>query len=118
MHREDFPTLFAIAMDYLAIQASSVPCERAFSSSAETDTSRRNKINPILMEALQMLKFGFKNAPFNFTEGLITDEQDMIIPSDTGNDQDLLAELARPSNTEAQREDVIDRVIVALDDSE
>jgi hypothetical protein len=114
MHRDDFPTLFAIAMDYLPIQASSVPCERAFSSSAETDTVRRNKISPVLMEALQMLKFGFRNEPFNFTEGLITDEQDMIIPLDATNDPDLLAELAHPGNTDAQREDVIDRLIVSL----
>src|ERR1700678_3810100 len=48
-----FPTLFAIAMDYLPIQASAVPCERIFSSSAETDTKKRNHISPLLMEALQ-----------------------------------------------------------------
>jgi hypothetical protein len=114
MHKDDFPTLFAIAMDYLAIQASSVPSERAFSSSAETDTIRRNRISPVLMEALQMLKFGFRNEPFNFTEGLITDEEDMILPFNTANDLDLLAELAHPSNTDVQREDVIDRVIAVL----
>jgi hypothetical protein len=114
MHKDDFLTLFAIAMDYLAIQASSVPCECAFSSSAETDTVHRNKISPVLMEALQMLKFGFRNEPFNFTEGLITDEEDMIIPLDISNDLDLLAELAHPGNTDVQQEDVIDRVIVAL----
>lgn len=112
MHREDFPTLFAIAIDHLAIQASSVPCERSFSSSAETDTVRRNRINYLLMEATQMLKFGFKNQPFDFTEGFITEEQDMIIP--LGDNLDLLAELAHPGNTDAQREDVIDRVIMAL----
>jgi hypothetical protein len=42
-------------MDYLPIQASSVPCEQAFSLSAETDTAQRNWISPVLMEALQML---------------------------------------------------------------
>ena len=51
-------TWFAIAMDYLPIQASAVPSERIFSSSAQTDTARRNRIKPILMESLQMLKFG------------------------------------------------------------
>lgn len=108
MQKDDFPTLFAIAMDYLAIQASSVPSECAFLSSAETDTVCHNRISPVLMEALQMLKFGFRNEPFNFTEGLITDKQDMIIPFDTTNDLDLLAELAHPSNTDVQWEDVID----------
>ena len=52
------PTWFAAAMDYLPVQASAVPSERVFSSSAQTDTARRNRINPLLMEALQMLKFG------------------------------------------------------------
>jgi hypothetical protein len=59
MFQHTFPTLYAIALDFLPIQASSVPSERVFSSSAETDTLRRNRIKPILMEALQMLKFGF-----------------------------------------------------------
>ena len=44
-------------MDYLPIQASLVPCEHIFSSSAKTDTKHHNCIDPILMEALQMLKF-------------------------------------------------------------
>ena len=35
-----FPTLLAMAMDYLPVQATSVSCERVFSSSAETDTKR------------------------------------------------------------------------------
>ncbi|KAJ7480135.1 hypothetical protein B0H11DRAFT_1725246, partial [Mycena galericulata] len=37
------------------IQGSAVPCKRVFSSSAQTDTDRRNIIGPELMEALQML---------------------------------------------------------------
>ena len=55
-----FPTLFAMAMDYLPIQSLSVPCERAFSSSAEMDTKKRNRIHPTLMEALQLLKYAYK----------------------------------------------------------
>ncbi|KIK12635.1 hypothetical protein PISMIDRAFT_120519, partial [Pisolithus microcarpus 441] len=57
VNHTQFPTIFTIAMDYLPIQASSVPCERVFSSSADTDTKKRNLISPILMEALQMLKY-------------------------------------------------------------
>ena len=67
-----------MAMDYLPIQASSVPCECVFSSSAETDTKRRNCINPLLMEALQMLKFHLKKERLNFTKGWMTVEKEML----------------------------------------
>jgi hypothetical protein len=65
-------------MDILPIQASSVPCERVFSSSKETTTARRNKLHPQLVEALQVLKFGQKNNKLlNFTAGLDKDEEMM-----------------------------------------
>ena len=64
-------------MDYLPIQASSVPCERVFSSSAETMTKCRNQISPILMEALQMTKFFLKKERLGFTQGWITSEKEM-----------------------------------------
>ncbi len=63
-------------MDILPIQASSVPCERVFSSSKETTTARRNKLSPKLVEALQVLKFEAKhNKVLNFTVGLDQDEE-------------------------------------------
>jgi hypothetical protein len=49
-------------MDILPIQASSVPCERIFSSSKETMTARRSRISPHLMEQLQILKFSAKDS--------------------------------------------------------
>lgn len=61
-------------MDFLPIQASAVPCERVFSSSAETDTSKRNRINPELMEALQVLKFGLKKKRLSLTKDIVTPE--------------------------------------------
>jgi hypothetical protein len=82
-----FPTLFAMAMDYLPIQASAVPCERIFLSSSETDTKRRNHISPLLMEALQMLKFHLKKERLNFTAGWMTPEKQMV---DDDPDEDLL----------------------------
>ncbi|EDQ98631.1 uncharacterized protein LACBIDRAFT_298772 [Laccaria bicolor S238N-H82] len=39
---ETHQILYAMALDYLPIQASSVPSERVLSSSAETDTKRQN----------------------------------------------------------------------------
>lgn len=63
-------------MDILPIQASSMPCERVFSSSKETTTARRNKLSPQLVEALQVLKFGHKhNKLLNFTAGLDQDDE-------------------------------------------
>jgi hypothetical protein len=62
-------------MDYLPIQASSVPCERVFSSSAETDTKKRNRLKPELMEALQILKFSLKKARLDFTAHMRFHEQ-------------------------------------------
>src|ERR1700678_2722232 len=74
MNEYTFPTLFVIAINYLLIQASSVPSERVFSSSKETDTVKRNRINPVLIEAIQMLKYGLKKAHLDFTQGWVTEE--------------------------------------------
>jgi len=67
-------------MDILPAQASAVACERLFSSSKETCTPRRNRINPDLMEALQTLKFSFRSGALDFTEhaddAFYLDEQD------------------------------------------
>lgn len=98
-------------MDYLPIQASSVPCERAFSSSAETDTARRNKLSPILMEALQMLKFAVKNDTLSFTDQVLTPEQELVgnnIPT-----RDLLADLVS-SGRDEEREDILDGIVRAI----
>jgi hypothetical protein len=87
-----FSTLFAMAMDYLPIQASAVPCERIFSSSAKTDTKQRNHISPLLMEALQMLKFHLKKMHLNFMDGWEVTEEKMIDDPDDGSLVMLLKE--------------------------
>jgi hypothetical protein len=92
MERSNLPTLFSMAMDYLPVQASAVPCERVFSSSAETDTKRRNCIGPLMMEALQMLKFHLKKSRLNFTEAWVTSENQMVYDDP---DVDLLANLLK-----------------------
>jgi len=58
-----------LAMDVVAIQGSSVPCERVFSSGKETMSARRNRIKYDLMEALQMLKSSMRHSGLDFTAG-------------------------------------------------
>jgi hypothetical protein len=99
-----------MAMDYLPIQATSVPCERVFSSCAETDTKRRNRISPLLMEALQMLKFHLKKKRISFTEGWVTPESEMLKDDP---DEDLLAKLLQENF-----QDGMDQVIQAIDADE
>ena len=79
LHKTSFLTLCAMAMDNLPIQASSVACERVFSSSSETDVKKRIHINSLLMEALQMLKFLLKRDQLNVNEWFLNiSEKDMI----------------------------------------
>ncbi len=51
-----YPVWASLARDYLAIMASSVSSERAFSSSGMTITKRRNRLTHDIVEALQILK--------------------------------------------------------------
>ena len=112
VNRMSFPTLFAMPMDYLPIQASAVPCERIFLSSAETDTKPRNPISPLLMEALQMLKLHLKKDHLNFTAAWMTTEKEMI---DDDPDVDLLANLLEP---EVDFQDSLDYVIQSINNDE
>jgi len=79
INRSEFPTLFAITLDYLPIQVSAVPCEHIFSSAKETDTLKRNRIHPMLMEVLQTLKFSLKKdrGSISFTNGWKTARVEM-----------------------------------------
>jgi hypothetical protein len=67
-----------MAMDYLPVQATSVPSECVFFSVKETDTTKRNWMSPMLMEALQLLKFSLKKERLNFTAGWVTSEDAMV----------------------------------------
>jgi len=82
----EFPMLFLIAMDYLPIQAMSIPCEHVFSSAKDTDTTKQNQISPVLIKALQMLKYSLKKEHLNFMNGWPTSEAVMSgVPVLTGN---------------------------------
>ena len=49
-----------MALDYLAIQGSSVASERAFSSGGRTGTKLRNRLKPDTFQAVQLLKDGYR----------------------------------------------------------
>lgn len=56
-----------MARDYLAIQGSATPSERAFSSGGLTGTSRRNRLAPEAFEALQLLKSAYRHGHISAT---------------------------------------------------
>ncbi|KAG1718032.1 hypothetical protein EDB19DRAFT_1803506 [Suillus lakei] len=63
-----FPLLFRVAMDVLPTQASK-----------ETCTDRHANLSPTVLEALQVLKFSYKQDQLNFTSHLIAEEVDHSI---------------------------------------
>jgi len=99
-----------MAMDYLLIQVSAIPCKRVFSSSTKTDTKRRNRLSPLTIEALQMLKFHLKKMQLDFTQGWMTSGQEMV---DDVADDDLLGGLLNDSY-----HDVFDKAMKAIDKEE
>jgi hypothetical protein len=112
INKAEFPTLFGIALDYLPIQASSVPCEHVFSSAKETNTLKCNRIHPVLMEALQTLKFSLKKERFNFTGGWQT-APSMMKRGNAGTTKDLLAHLLT-----GDRQATTDALLHALSDGD
>ena len=98
-------------MDYLPIQASLVPCEQVFSSSAETMTKHRNRISPILMEALQMTKFFLKKERLNFMNGWITPEKEMQQDIEG---EDWLAKVIDANLTKSELAQAVDDIMIAI----
>jgi len=75
-----YPTLRWIAIDFLACQASSVPCERLFSGSGEIATKRRAQLGAQRFEELQIMKFAWRNniwdlAAWNSAEVEVVDDE-------------------------------------------
>jgi hypothetical protein len=99
-----------MAMDYLPIQASAVLYERVFSSSAKTDTKRRNCISPLLTEALQTLKFHLKKEQLNFTKNW---KMLKTLMMNDDSEEDLLH---KPLDGDTQ--DVMDHLIQAISNDE
>ncbi len=70
-----YPVWASLARDHLAIMASSVSSERAFSSAGITISKRRNRLKPDVVEALQCLKFMIKrDLFFRFDPSIAADE--------------------------------------------
>ena len=95
-----------MSLDFLPIQASAVPSKHVFSSSVETNTKKRNRINPVLMEALQMRKLALKQSRLDFTKYWATLEFDLP-EQEPEIGQDLLADLLSGHNSK----DIIDKII-------
>lgn len=61
-----YPTLAQIALDVLAIPASSVPCERLFSASKQTADDRRSRLGSAKFEELQIMKYAWHDTIEDF----------------------------------------------------
>ncbi|EMD37571.1 hypothetical protein CERSUDRAFT_65209 [Gelatoporia subvermispora B] len=116
-----YPVWASLARDYLAIMATSVSSERAFSSAGITITKRRNRLKGDIVEALQLLKsalrkslFLFKCGPSSATESVLVDTKDGedIIPNiqkGTDNvDDESEFELVVDLNSDAEDIEVLD----------
>ena len=57
-----------MALDYLAIQGSTVASERAFSSGCRTGTKLRNHLKPDTFQAVQLLKDGYRTGMITAVE--------------------------------------------------
>lgn len=83
VHEHDYKLMFHVSLDILPIQASSVPCERVFSSAKETFPLRRSNLSAELFEALQILKFSIKQQRLTFTDDWIAKEEEYSIEDDS-----------------------------------
>ena len=93
-------------MDYLSIQASSVPRKQVFSLARETNTKKRNQISLALMEALQMLKFLLKKEHLNFMASWKMEESEMLRGSrmEKGSQPEIMLGSLLDENIECMRD--------------
>jgi hypothetical protein len=111
-------------MDILPVQATSVPCERVFSSGKETMAARRRRITPELMEALQILKFSICKGPsLSFTEGLSWDDEirefEYMARTAQSEDPDTYGRnLKQAGQDEDKLEQIVEEVTRAMEEKE
>ncbi|CAI5666116.1 unnamed protein product [Oreochromis niloticus] len=53
--KTSYPNLFNLALQFLCIPASSVPCERVFSKAGEMVSKKRNRLNAVTLDKLIFL---------------------------------------------------------------
>ena len=76
-----------MAQDYLAIQGSAVPSERAFSSGGLTSTQCRNQLSPVLFESLQLLKSAYRNGHLKAEEEAVAHLNALLDDLDSADDE-------------------------------
>ena len=107
-----YPTVFALAMDILPIQDSSVPCEQVFLSAKETLNDHQSCVVPELMEGLQLLKYSVKHGcSINFTAETLWD--DKVVALETLMNIDSNA----PENLKAYQNFLVHHKVKATDDN-
>ncbi|KAG6838150.1 hypothetical protein C0991_001500, partial [Blastosporella zonata] len=82
-----YPVWASLARDYLAIMASSVSSERAFSSAGLTVTKRRNRLKGDIVEALQFIKCALRSDLLFREEVSSWTEDDIGIVEDDGSEE-------------------------------
>ena len=83
-----YPTWASLARDYLAIMASSVSSERAFSSAGITINKHRNRLKGDLVEPLQCMKCIYHNGLL-FREVQVSSEIEKELDSEEVIDIDM-----------------------------
>ena len=85
MNKQRLPTWASLAQDYLAIMASSVSSERAFSAAGITISKHRNRLGRDIVEALQFLKCAIRQ-DLLFRESPPSSTLEAEIEEDDGDD--------------------------------
>lgn len=82
-----YPVWGSLARDSLAIMASSVSSERAFSSAGITISKRRNRLKADIVGALQVLKCLIRrDLLFRVPDALVDDDDNMEVEPDADSD--------------------------------
>jgi hypothetical protein len=93
-HEKEFPIIAQIAHDYLAVQATSVPSEQAFSVAGLTITKLRNRLTPQTARACMCLKSWIKEEvgkenEYGITDFNIEDIEEDIQDEESNNEDEL-----------------------------